>query len=217
MVLIGLSGCIGSGKDTVANYLCEHHHFIKFSWADALKDIVSVMFGWDRELVEGATQTSREFRETVDAWWSQKLGFEVTPRKMLQTIGTDVMRNHLHPEIWVAILERKLANYLRETPDINIVVCDCRFEQEVAAIHRLGGQVWRIVRGNIDTYVTELAKSAAKQSAIALARLQELNIHQSEWMVHTLAYDHLVKNSTTIPELYLAVNEYLNSEQTSKE
>ena len=60
--IIALCGFMGSGKDTVADYLANIHHFRKESFANTLKDAVSIVFGWDRVLLEGSTQESREWR-----------------------------------------------------------------------------------------------------------------------------------------------------------
>lgn len=48
-MIISISGLIGSGKDTIADYLVITHGFRRESWAGALKDAVSVVFGWDRD------------------------------------------------------------------------------------------------------------------------------------------------------------------------
>ena len=42
-MIIGICGLIGSGKDTIADYLIRKHNFQKISFADKLKDSVSVM------------------------------------------------------------------------------------------------------------------------------------------------------------------------------
>ncbi len=52
-MLIGLVGLIGSGKDTVAERLVSHHGFVRDSFAKSLKDAVSNIFSWDREMLEG--------------------------------------------------------------------------------------------------------------------------------------------------------------------
>ncbi len=49
-MIIGICGLIGSGKDTIAEYLIKEHNYIKLSFADKLKDSVATMFDWDREL-----------------------------------------------------------------------------------------------------------------------------------------------------------------------
>ena len=59
-MLIGLVGLIGSGKDTVAEFLVKEHKFQRDSFAKSLKDAVSAIFGWDRELLEGAREQDVE-------------------------------------------------------------------------------------------------------------------------------------------------------------
>ena len=69
-MIIGITGLIASGKDTAADYLIRFHGFKKLSYAGTLKDTVAAVFGWDRELLEGTTQSSRAWREQVDEWWA---------------------------------------------------------------------------------------------------------------------------------------------------
>ena len=202
-MLIGLCGTIGSGKDTFANALQLHHQFIKLSWADALKDVVATVFGWDRALLEGDTPQSREFRETVDEWWSQRLQIpNLTPRKMLQTIGTDVMRHHFHNEIWVATIERKLKKLLEQHHDV--IIADCRFAHELETIKRLGGTTIKVRRGKHDSYLLQLARSAAcHDNAIAKARLQEMNIHSTEWYALGCTCDHELINEASSAQQFI--------------
>ena len=63
MKIIVLCGLISSGKDTCANMLVRHGNFVKFSFASVLKDVLSVLFGWDRKMLEGDTSESRTERE----------------------------------------------------------------------------------------------------------------------------------------------------------
>ena len=79
--IISISGLIGSGKDTIAEYLINNHGFKKDSFAATLKDAVAAMFGWDRAMLEGATPETRALREQVDQWWANRLGIpHLTPR-----------------------------------------------------------------------------------------------------------------------------------------
>ena len=121
-MIVGITGLIGSGKDTAANYLITHHQFKKESFANSLKDAIAHIFGWDRELLEGQTKHSREWREQTDKWWSDRLGMEITPRWVLQYWGTEVCRKGFSDEIWIASVENKL----RKTED-DVVISDVRF------------------------------------------------------------------------------------------
>ena len=68
-MIVGICGLIGSGKGTVADILVEQG-FTKVSFADKLKDGVSTIFGWDRSLLEGDTDESRDWREQADEFWT---------------------------------------------------------------------------------------------------------------------------------------------------
>ena len=72
-MLIGIVGLIGSGKDTVSDRLVEKHGYIKDSFAKSLKDAVASMFNWDRDMLEGDTESSRHWREQPDRFWSENL------------------------------------------------------------------------------------------------------------------------------------------------
>ena len=72
-MIIGVCGFIGSGKDTIADYLVNFHGFRRESFASTLKDAVSQVFGWDRTMLEGRTKQAREWREQVDPWWAERL------------------------------------------------------------------------------------------------------------------------------------------------
>ncbi len=65
-MIIAISGLIGSGKDTVADYLVNLHEYRRESFAGNLKDGMSAIFGWDREMLEGRSKSSREWREQVE-------------------------------------------------------------------------------------------------------------------------------------------------------
>ena len=59
MNTIGLLGNIGSGKNTVAQYLATKG-CIPTSFAGPLKDLCASIFGWERELLEGSAIKSHE-------------------------------------------------------------------------------------------------------------------------------------------------------------
>lgn len=74
-MIIGLVGLIGSGKGTVANMFVERG-CVEDSFAAPLKDLSASIFGWPRDMMEGDTIESRDFRETADLYWGRKLGIQ---------------------------------------------------------------------------------------------------------------------------------------------
>ena len=78
-MIIGISGLIGSGKNAVAQSLTENFGYKQIAFADAVKDSVSSLFGWDREMLEGDTPESREWREQPDEFWSEETDKTITP------------------------------------------------------------------------------------------------------------------------------------------
>jgi hypothetical protein len=198
-MIIGIIGYKGVGKDTVGNYLVEQG-YVKLSFADSLKDVVAGIFGWDRELLSGSTHTSRTWREEPDLWWNEQLDWEskygrvLTPRHVLQIIGTDVMRNNFFDTIWIKSLERKLKNW------DNVVITDCRFQNELELITRHQGKVIRIVRGEKPEW-EDLAINTPE-----LMPIQYPNVHQSEWDWLDSHYDAVYNNSTLV-DLYNQIDE----------
>lgn len=200
--IIGVVGLIGSGKDTVADYLANFHNFRRESFASSLKDAISVIFGWDRVLLEGRTKQSREWREQIDGWWSERLQMpNLTPRWILQYWGTDVCRKSFHDDIWIASLAHKLS-----TSADNIVISDCRFPNEFKAIHEAGGILIKVVRGDAPVWVNDAIIATSSLSAdeviAATTRLSKLGIHHSEWAWVGLTVDTVIYNNGTIDELY---------------
>lgn len=205
-MIVGICGLIGSGKDTVADRLVSQHGFHRESFAASLKDAVSVVFGWDRDMLEGLTDASRQWREQPDVWWSQRLGRQTTPRQVLQQWGTEVCRQHFHNDIWIASLQ----NRLRNNPN-NIVISDCRFPNEIAAIRDLGGIIVRVVRGpEPDWYDHALKYNAGpKQIGWALGRyaLDKAGVHASEYSWIGTEFDAVLDNNHDLDSLYQQVTD----------
>ena len=184
-MIIGLVGYIGSGKGTVGDILVRDHQYTKFAFADALKDATATIFTWPRGLLEGDSNASRAFRERVDPWWSNKLGYEVTPRLILQKMGTEACRHGIADNIWIAALEKRMQGY------DDVVISDCRFPNEIDFIRSAGGVIVRVKRGE-DPSPEELSK---------------LHISETAW--NSYLPDRIIHNDKDIEGLKLCVKDIL--------
>lgn len=205
-MIIGVCGFIGSGKDTIADYLVNIHQYRRESFANTLKDAIACIFSWDRELLDGRTRQSREWREQRDEWWSERLGMDITPRWILQYWGTEVCRQGFHDDIWVASLENKL----RKTTD-DIVISDCRFPNEIRAIKQAGGLVVRVKRGpEPDWYKHAIHYNEGVRKvgwAIGKDHLERLNIHPSEYAWIGTNFDAVLDNNGSMDSLFAQVKD----------
>ena len=196
-MIIGVCGFIGSGKDTVADYLQNFHEFRRESFASTLKDAVAAVFGWDRTMLEGRTKEAREWREQVDPWWAHRLDMPtLTPRWVLQYWGTEVCRKSFHDDIWIASLENKL-----RTSKDSVVISDCRFPNEIQAIKHAGGKIVWVQRGTLPDWY-DIAVNANLGHNYAVQELKMRKIHASETAWVGTDFDVILDNNGSIDDLY---------------
>jgi len=207
-MVIGLVGLIGSGKGTVADILVRKHGFEKMAFADPLKDAVSHVFGWDRNLLEGDTPESREFRECPDPFWSERFGYDFTPREALQVFGTQSGRNVFGEDIWFHSLQRRIANSNNE----RIVIADTRFTNEIDAIHKMYGVVVQIKRGPDPKWYDDLIDFYRAEGPLAcwtpdrFMKEKFPSIHVSEWAWVGSPMNYILYNDSSLDELEVNVD-----------
>ena len=193
-MIIGVVGFAGSGKGTVGNILCKDYGFKAMSFADTLKDGVSTVFGWPRDLLEGDTAESRDFREKPDEFWSKALGKPMTPRLALQKFGTEAMRGAFGENFWVHCLAKKIHTYR------NVVITDVRYPNEIKFIRDSGGFVVRVVRGpEPEWYEAALLHNTGKTDNRMLS--EYINVHSSEWAWIGSSFDYQIANDGTLSQL----------------
>ena len=129
-MIIGIGHIAQTGKTTIANYLSRKYGFVSISFADSLKKACKEIFHLSDEQVYGS------LKEVVDSYWG------VTPRFILQKVGTECMRNMFDKDIWVKSARAQTL----KNPYINYVFPDCRFLNEVCAIKEWGGKLLRVTR-----------------------------------------------------------------------
>lgn len=162
--LIALTGKVGSGKDSSADYLVRHAGFMKLAFADTLR--AEILDGFD--LTERADiLTNRDTKEQphpalalrnctkfgfigavatathacVDSAW---LDASRTPRQILQWWGTEYRRRQ-DEHYWISRMASKVGVH-RGNGQNSFVITDCRFANELAFVHAIGGRLWRVDR-----------------------------------------------------------------------
>jgi len=169
-MLIAITGYSGCGKDTVADYLVKYHGFTKKTFAEPLKKAVQLLFDFSDHQVYG----TQEDKMQVDPRWC------VTPRGMMQWLGTDIIRNQFDPDFWVKHFEFTFKH------DALIVVSDLRFMNEASLIHKLGGLIVR------------------------LHRHDNHDEHQSETELDYIIPDMIINNNQSVDDLYQHVDAIIN-------
>lgn len=143
-MIIGVSGKMNAGKNTVGNLIAEIHHskpVYLVSFASLLKQICALMLGVPLETME-----DRDFKNTkLDKRFGNK-----TVRELMQFVGNS-FRHGLNDNIWVDSLLDKL----HDDNNTIYVITDVRFKNEYDAIVKRGGEVIRVIRPDIDTDMDE--------------------------------------------------------------
>lgn len=213
--LISVSGKKGSGKNLVAAIITDLTYdqapWEVKSFADKLKYITCSLIGCTREQLE-----NREFKEKElgEEWWywcifktSQRVSYldnkefdksdlsvnliKPTVRELLQEVGTDAMRNVIHPNIWVNGL---FADYNASS---KWIISDTRFPNEIESIKKHNGLTIRINR----------------DSFLRTGKVFDTDNHESETALDDYqGFDYVINNNGTIKALKEVVKDILIKE-----
>lgn len=137
--LVGLGGRKTAGKDVVADTLVAHG-WVKVGMSDNLHNCLMVL-----NPIIGRRRWSfwrvERYRDLVDrvGYVEAKRHREV--RRLQQTLGTDVGRNLIDPDVWIKMTERTVRELLAEGRDV--AVTGIRFQNELDMIRRCEGlPIW---------------------------------------------------------------------------
>jgi len=134
-----------SGKSTTANILIEKYGYEVVKFAEPLKRMLASLYpymgkGFDEidDMIEGGAK-----EEPIEGFGA------LTPRRMMQTLGTEWGRNTLQDDFWVRIAIRRIAALTMKGH--KVVVDDLRFPNELAALASIPGRVetWHIHRPHL--------------------------------------------------------------------
>lgn len=284
--LIGISGKIGSGKDTVGkilqylsgnnpqNFIFEEWldtvHYVESNYqikkfADKLKDIVCLLIGCTREQLEDREFKEKELGQEWNIWvlvpnpdhnlfdgncQLQEAIFSssdeaknyikehkiinvldieeraLTPRKLLQLLGTDCGREIIHPKIWVNALFADYTEAYRGLPSEyesgmksfpNWIITDVRFPNEAQAVKDRGGVVIRVNRNAselerclkdpvyfVENYTTVNGNKINLRNvdkSFILEHFTYKKEHPSETVLDDYEFDYVIDNNGSIEEL----------------
>ena len=233
--LIAISGKKQSGKNAIAKIINQltNNKYEEKCFAYKLKDIICILIGCTREQLENESFKSKELGKEWWYWYMELDGgyspiildyltttkkqlknyeglelIKPTPRFLLQSIGTNLFRNQLHPEIWVnalmseyqpsqllvAKIRRKgfgISPQKLEESLPNWIITDMRFLNEMEAVKSRKGITIRVNR-NLE---------------------ESKNQHESETELDSAEFDYVIDNNGTIEELIEKVREILIKEK----
>lgn len=197
-MIIGLTGKLQSGKDTVGAYLVTKHNFQRRAFADSLKDSFCALLDIDRWVLEDLKNQDNAIVAIgyknepencpPDHMWSPIR--ELSVREALQRYGTEAHREIFGSDFWVNATLPVGGYYTGRA----IVITDCRFDNEASRIKELGGVVWQIVRPRVPV--------SGKP-------------HRSEQGIDPALIDEVIRNYGTLEDLYEKVELCLSQSRAS--
>jgi hypothetical protein len=195
MNIIGISGLARSGKDTFANLLLESTRGIKIALADPIKRFIAELWGFSDDALWGPSEN----RSKEDPRYPG-----LTPRKALQTIGTDICRlldKDVYSRYGITVAKTLLTETCTTyTPQLGliydeysypskvydlVIISDARFLNELSFIKNNGGKLIKIKR--------DLAGLSGKEA-----------VHQSESEMLDMSddmFDFIIENNGTLKQL----------------
>jgi dephospho-CoA kinase len=185
-MIIGISGKIGSGKDTVGKYLKTKYNFKIETLALNVRKIVSILTGIPLDIL-----LTREAKGIIVKYNNK----ELRVGELFQIVGNG-LRDSIHPDVWVNSLFANITG--------NVVITDVRYPNEVLEIEKQGGIVIRVegdpqnIRLNIKN-----GKSEDKRDLNAI----------SETALDNWQFKYKLENDTSLDELFKKVDDIIYHNQ----
>ena len=188
-MIVLITGLKRSGKDTAAKELVKNYRFVKYAFANPIRDICKVLFDWTDEHFN-----NKELKESIDPEWG------ISPRQAMQWIGTEAFQYHINNEFPIfrettgrCIWSRKFLKWREKNLDFqNIVIPDWRFPHEQKELMRI-----------------------QHREKVLFLRINNPNIkpgdaHESEVHIPDLLVDEEIVNDGTIDELHDKVSYFID-------
>ena len=194
IMIIGLSGKKRVGKDTVADYLVSKYGFKKYSFADPIKSVAKILFGFSESQLYGYR------KEEIDPRWN------ITPRDFFQKFGTDYMQYQFPKDFpksneviedkcfWVKRFNIWYQAEKEKNPDVKIVITDVRFEHEYDYLIDEDAMIIKIVKDEAEGNDTHISET-------------ELDNYESS------KFDYHITNDKSIGILHLVIDDIMEYER----
>jgi hypothetical protein len=176
------------GKSTIKDYLVNKYGFRHLPFARLIKQMLFTLLVQHGYRDEDAIKYIEIEKNTP----LSRLHGMPTARFLLQTLGTGWGRHQVHNDFWLAEWEAKASVWSRTGQ--GIIADDMRFPNEMEAVKRLCGKVWRVERPG-----SEIPKSAS---------------HESEGRLSAMQFDRAISNAGCVTELYKKVDKALKYTRT---
>lgn len=156
-MIISLTGNMGVGKDTMADYMVSKYGFVKMSMADPFKRIAKDVYDFSDEQLWGPSAA----RNMDDKRYPRADGTFLSARIVTQLLGNELSRL-AYPETWIVYMKRVVdkiqSGYFysekegayeipgKKSEYTGIIVSSCRFKNEIEAVKDMGGKAVRLKR-----------------------------------------------------------------------
>ncbi len=183
MILIGIVGKAGVGKDTAASFLVGNEGFKRYAFADPVRKVAAALFDVDVQAFE-----SQEGKKVIDDYWG------ISRRKMLQLVGTEFVRQNqlLGENHWIRNLHRRMDP---RTVAKNVIT-DCRFPNELLYVLKGGGYI---------LHIESLSRAAIDSSSSESKHQSEQDLDFSDAIRHNRYFHY--QNDGTMKQFRTAVLE----------
>jgi hypothetical protein len=205
-MIIGISGRARSGKDSIAEIMIKKFNFKRVSFADSLKELSAEAFNItlnhfhdnDKKDVafESPLQVNIDHMQSlvmllkgagcapsqaqIDSLIDEGISMQfVSPRDLLQRVGTNLCRNHFGDSVWINIFKNKI-----EKTEGHCIVTDVRFLNERQAIKDLKGCNFLILRPSLPALALDAHESeflGSSPEGIDVTVLNDSTLHSLQY------------------------------------
>ena len=181
--------------------------WIQYGYADSFSKVYKD--GEETIIMNSVFCSKEKYEEERRVNWQTAYKRELTPRLLMQLMGTECCRNIIHPNCWVNALMSEYRDTVdfdkNIVPNKNWIITDTRFPNEYKAIKDKGGiciKITRKVREFIPGFITEYNP------------LLDGKEHESETALDYISdWDYVINNDGTIEELVEKVRTILVNEK----